>query len=402
MSIWNLLRPATTSPTLPTRSTVGSLWGRAGSGNRQSRSHRSLLWLVTCFAIVLQANLTTTCHAQRQQENRQQQTNQQQQRQQQQQQIRTGHANSSTERFKVSREGIVINDTSLPERLTGELGFMVLETLCDIGSRTSGSEGMLLQQRILRDHFENLDATVYDQTFTVNDPISHNPVTLNNLIVRWHPEREHRVLICCHYDTLPFPNRDKFNPRGLFVGANDGASGVGLLCELGRYIPGLESEYGVDFVFFDGEEFVYERPRDALFLGSTYFATQYAANPPPVRYSAGVLVDMIGDRDLKLYHEKNSYKYARETSRQIWKAAEDLEIKEFIPRTRYEIRDDHLPLNEIAKIPTVDIIDFDYPVGRENTYWHTEEDTPDKCSADSLGKVGTVLLHWLKIIKVPR
>lgn len=316
--------------------------------------------------------------------------------------VQTNQTSTTKEKFKVSRAGIEILDPELPERPTGELGFMVLETLCDIGSRTSGSEGMLLQQQILKQHFENLGATVYMQPFNVNHPVNRTPVELNNLIVRWHPERRFRILICCHYDTLPFPNRDRTNPRGLFVGANDGASGVGLLCELGRYMPALDSEFGIDFVFFDGEEFVYERPRDPLFLGSTYFARQYKANPPAVRYSAGVLVDMIGDKDLKLYYEKNSYRHAREITRQIWNVAADLEIAEFIPRTRYEIRDDHLPLINIAGIPTCDIIDFDFPKGRENVYWHTEDDTPDKCSPDSIGKVATVLLEWLKIIRSQR
>lgn len=363
-------------------------------GTRRQRRRFSLVGpaIRTVLFALLTVGPCLQCHAQ-----------EQKQQPKQDQQIRTNHTNTTTtERFKVSREGIEIIDLSLPERPTGELGFKVLETLCDIGSRTSGSEGMLLQQRILRDHFENLGATVSDQLFTAPDPISHELVTLNNLIVRWHPERSHRILVCCHYDTLPFPNADKINPRGLFVGANDGASGVGLLCELGRYMPSLESEYGVDFVFFDGEEFVYERPRDPLFLGSTFFARQYAANPHTPRYSAGVLVDMIGDKDLKLYWEKNSYKHAREITRQIWNVAADLEIKEFIPRTQYEIRDDHLPLIEIAGIPTCDIIDFDFPVGRKNIYWHTEEDTPDKCSAESLGKVSTVILQWLKIIRVKR
>ena len=254
-----------------------------------------------------------------------------------------------------------------------KLAYTVLEYLCDSGPRISGTPGMLLQQQMLTQHFEKLGATVSRQSFQVRHPVHLTPVELTNLIVRWHPERKLRVMICCHYDTRPFPDRDKINPTGIFLGANDGASGVGLLCEMARYMPQLESEYGVDFVFFDGEEFVYLARRDPLFLGSTHFAKQYAANPESTRYAAAVLVDMIGDKDLTLFLEKNSWNYARGITKQIWDVAADLEITEFIPRTKYEIRDDHLPLIQIAGIETCDIIDFDFPKGRANTYWHTEE-----------------------------
>ncbi len=207
-------------------------------------------------------------------------------------------------------------------------------------------------------------------------------------------------LLSLRYAAISRPGQGR--SHGYLSGANDGASGVGLLCELARYLPELNSEYGVDLVCLDGEEFVYQARRDPLFLGSTHFARQYVADPESARYSAGVLVDMVGDKDLTLFQEKNSWRYAQSITRQIWKVAADLEISEFIPRRKYEIRDDHLPLNEIARIPTCDIIDFDYPKGRENVYWHTRQDTPDKCSADSLAKVCTVLVAWLRIIRSQR
>ena len=310
---------------------------------------------------------------------------------------------TASDRFRISDDRIQILETTLPARPDGELAFQVLRYLCeDIGPRISGSPGMRRQQTLLQRHFESLGATVTWQSFQVNHPVNQTPVELRNLIARWHPQRRYRILICCHYDTRPFPDRDKDDPTGIFLGANDGASGVGLLCELARYLPELNSEYGVDLVCLDGEEFVYQARRDPLFLGSTHFARQYVADPESARYSAGVLVDMVGDKDLTLFQEKNSWRYAQSITRQIWKVAADLEISEFIPRRKYEIRDDHLPLNEIARIPTCDIIDFDYPKGRENVYWHTRQDTPDKCSADSLAKVCTVLVAWLRIIRSQR
>ena len=291
------------------------------------------------------------------------------------------------------------------ETMEGQFAFQVLEQMCQIGPRISGTPGMATQQEFLAKHFESLGATIGWQPFQGSHPVNQTPVEFRNLLVQFHPDRQARILLACHYDTRPFPDQDRSNPAGVFLGANDGASGVGLLCELGKFMPALQSEYGVDFVFFDAEEFVFQNGRDPYFLGSTYFANQYIATPPSWRYAAGVLVDMVGDKDLNIYLEINSWRDSREITRQIWDIAQRIGVKEFIPRTRHEVRDDHLPLINIAKIPTCDVIDFDYPSPsdtRKNRYWHTTEDTPDKCSAESLAKVGNVLLTWLREVRMKK
>jgi Zn-dependent M28 family amino/carboxypeptidase len=212
-----------------------------------------------------------------------------------------------------------------------------------------------------------------------------------NLIVHWHPQRKERILLCTHYDTLPFPMLDPVNPRGRFVGANDGGSGVAVLMELAHEMPRLETNYGVDFVCFDGEEFIF-RTTDRYFLGSEFFARTYAKDPPPYRYRYGVLLDMIGDADLQIYQERNSVSWrdTRPLVDQVWATARRLGVREFIARKGYAVRDDHLPLHNIGKIPCIDVIDFDYPP------WHTQGDTIERCSALSLAKVGWVIREWLK------
>lgn len=266
--------------------------------------------------------------------------------------------------------------------------FGYLARICRIGPRYSGSEGMGQQQRLIADHFTDLGGRVSFQSFDVAHPLNGAPVRMNNLMVTWHPDAKERVLFCCHYDTRPFPDQDRRNPRGLFVGANDGASGVALLMELGHRMSQIKPDLGVDFVFFDGEELVYG-DRGKYFHGSEHFATTYREQPPEHRYRFGVLVDMIGDRRLNLYQEKNSLRHARRLTESLWETARQLGIREFIAEPRYEVNDDHIPLNEIAGIPTCDIIDFDYP------YWHTMQDLPDRCSGSSLVKVGRVLEAWL-------
>lgn len=276
----------------------------------------------------------------------------------------------------------------------GQRAYEDLKRLCALGPRPSGSAGMRAQQQLLREHFAGLGAQVRFQEFTGRHPVDGSPVPMANLIVTWHPQSRERVLLCAHYDTLPLPMLDPVDPRGVFVGANDGASGTAVLMELGREMAGLRPRLGVDFVFFDGEEFIFSE-QHPYFLGSEYFARQYRDNPPPYRYRWAVLLDMVGDADLQIYQEQNSmwWRDSRPLVLDIWAVARRLGVREFIPRIKHEIRDDHLALHNTAGIPACVIIDFDYPA------WHTRRDTPDQCSPLSLAKVGWVIRQWLERAK---
>lgn len=285
--------------------------------------------------------------------------------------------------------------------VNGERAYGYLKELCAIGPRVSGSEGMARQQAFLQAHFEKLGGRVTRQGFNARQPLDGSTVKLANLIVEWHPERTERILLCAHYDTRPFPDQDPVNPRGVFVGANDGASGTALLCELAHHVRGIDTKYGIDFVLFDGEELVYDGNRDPYFLGSEHFAREYVAMPPGHRYRAGILVDMVGDAQLQIFREVNSLRTPeqRQVVNDLWNIARELGVREFLNGRGHEVRDDHLALNEIAKIPTIDLIDFDYPTARGPNYWHTTQDVPEKCSALSLAKVGWVVKVWLERVK---
>jgi glutaminyl-peptide cyclotransferase len=282
----------------------------------------------------------------------------------------------------------------------GERAYGHLKAICAIGQRISATEGMARQQAYLQEHFTKLGGKVTLQSFPARHPETGKNVQLANLIVEWHPERKERILLCAHYDTRPFPDQDPTDPKGLFVGANDGASGVAILCELAQHMPGLKSKYGVDFVLFDGEELVFDKDRDPYFLGSEHFAREYKATPPAHNYASAVLLDMVGDANLQIFREVGSMRTpkTRALVNEIWSTARDLGVREFVFQTKYEIRDDHLALNNIAGIPAIDIIDFEYPTYREN-YWHTTRDVPANCSALSLAKVGWVLKSWLEKAK---
>ena len=292
--------------------------------------------------------------------------------------------------------GEVVAPAELAARFDGRRAMALLETTCEFGPRPAGSEAMSRQRQWIVRQLSELGLEVQEQAFEHQHAAFDEPVTVVNLIARHRPELQERLLLACHYDTRPFPDRDPVRPQGRFIGANDGASGVALLCELARHLEALPDRYGVDLVFFDAEELVFEPKRDPLFIGSTYFAESYVREPREYVYRAGILVDMVGDKQLEIYFEKNSLRFAPELARDVWRSADELRIREFLPRPRHELRDDHLPINEIAKVPMINIVDFDYPrIGDRRSFWHTEADTPEQCSGESLRKVGSVLLHWL-------
>lgn len=275
--------------------------------------------------------------------------------------------------------------------------FSYLKKICDIGPRVTGTAGMEKQQSLLEQHFKKLGAKVTWQEFNIRHPETGRNVAVKNLIVTWNPEEAERVLLCTHYDTRPFPDNDLRNPKGIFIGANDGASGTALFMEMGHILQKLPMKVGVDLVFFDAEEIVFDAQRDPLFVGSTHFAQVYADDPKSPRYRNGILIDMIADSDLQLFYEQNSLKYSKTLVEEVWGIAKDLKIKEFKPSIGYEITDDHLPLNSIAKIPVIDLIDFDYTRGTKGkSFWHTTGDTPEQCSGASMVKVGSVLIEWIK------
>ncbi len=271
----------------------------------------------------------------------------------------------------------------------GQRAYGYLKKVCNLGPRPSGSKGMEAQQKLLAEHFSSLGGKVYFQRFEAPHPRDGSPVPMANLIVQWHPESKDRVLVCTHYDTLPYPMLDRRDPQGVFLGANDGASGVAILMELAHDMPKLQTRYGVDFALFDGEEFIFH-PDGPYFLGSKHFAERYVADRPAHRYRWGVLLDMVGDADLQIYQERNSMLAdTRPLVEEIWATARRLGVREFIARKKHEVRDDHLMLHNVGGIPACDIIDFDYPA------WHTRADTPEQCSALSLAKVGWVVREWL-------
>jgi hypothetical protein len=268
-----------------------------------------------------------------------------------------------------------------------------LEDLCAIGPRISGTDGMKKQQDLLKKHFEALGGKVELQPFTARQLSQKQPVEMANMVVSWYPERDRRVILCSHYDTRPIADQEP-NPRRWhdpFISANDGGSGVALLMGLGHAMRDLKTNVGVDFVFFDGEEYVFEKS-DRYFLGSDHFAGLYRKGKPQFKYVAAILLDMIGGKDPRFPVETNSWFQAAVLVKQVWDTAGELKCPAFVYTEGPTVEDDHVALNR-GGIPAIDIIDFDYK------HWHRLSDTPENCSGDSLAQVARVLSVWLQRVK---
>lgn len=284
-----------------------------------------------------------------------------------------------------------------PAAINGDRAFGYLKQIVAIGPRPAGSEANARQRKLVADHFKARGAEVREQGFRGQDPATGQAVRMVNLIGSWFPERSDRVVITAHYDTRPFPDQETdFNLRRTpFLGANDCASGVALLMEIANHLKTMPTPWGVDLVLLDGEELVYDRDGE-YFLGSKAFARAYKnrRDKSKSRYVAGLVLDMVGGQNMTIKREPYSLKLAPKLVASVWGVADRLGVKEFTREIGREVLDDHLPLND-AGIPTIDIIDFDYP------FWHTAGDTPEHCSAASLAAVGRVVTAWLNEPKPP-
>jgi glutaminyl-peptide cyclotransferase len=188
-----------------------------------------------------------------------------------------------------------------------------------------------------------------------------------------------RIVIAGHYDTKLFKEIE-------FVGANDGGSSAAVLLELGRVLKSRGTQPGlpIELLFLDGEEAVIAWQGDDHTYGSRYYVEAAKAAGTLKDIRALILVDMIGDRDLRIKRESNSTRWLTEI---VWQAAKALKRPEFVDEAT-PIEDDHLPFLR-AGVPAVDLIDLEYPA------WHTQEDTLDKISAASMKTVADVVLKAL-------
>lgn len=286
--------------------------------------------------------------------------------------------------------GVIVCGQQVPY-FDGSRAFELLEKQVALGPRFPGSPGHAALVSLLTDYLEPRAHELKIQTTSLSHPYEDGPLPITNILARFNPPARKHVLLLAHYDTRAIADQDPDpgNRSKPILGANDGASGVAVLLMLADIFARDVPPIGVDLLFVDAEDMGRSGDLENFSLGTKAFLPEMNELLGGVRPQYAVLVDMVGDAELTLPIEYNSWRGARKLVSRIWNLARDLGYSQFRFEMGAQIYDDHVPLLE-AGIPAVDIIDFDYP-NTEKNYWHTLEDTPDKCSAESLEAVGTVL-----------
>ncbi|HNP18878.1 MAG TPA: M28 family peptidase [Fulvivirga sp.] len=227
---------------------------------------------------------------------------------------------------------------------------------------------------------------------------------LRNIIAGYNPKAQKRILLAAHWDTRPWADADDSRQDEPILGANDGASGVGVLIELARVIGQNDSlKVGVDIILFDGEDWGNDAstqdyvPVTGDFESWWCLGSQYwSKNKHRRNYSAyyGILLDMVGGKDAKFYIEGHSNYYAPSIVEKVWGKASQLGYdRYFVRKQGGAITDDHYFVNKIGKIPMIDIIPTDPVDGSFGSFHHTHADNMDIISKETLDAVGVTLLN---------
>lgn len=285
---------------------------------------------------------------------------------------------------------------------SADSAYLYVKKQLEFGPRVPGSESQQQTAQWLESELKRHGASV---TIQRTEAKAYNGKTLPviNLVGSYNPNAKMRVLLMSHWDSRHIADHDAdANKRNLPVpAANDGASGVGVLLEIAR-LAGIQlPEVGIDIFFTDVED--YGAPEDWKgvhdekwwAMGTQLWCKKVRNEGYHAEY--GILLDMVGAPDATFYREYYSQRYANGYVDQVWNAAAKLGYSNlFVNQSGGGITDDHIFVNDILGIPTIDIIDT--RLDGEGTffpYWHTTEDTLDKISEETLGKVGQVLVSLL-------
>jgi glutaminyl-peptide cyclotransferase len=265
-----------------------------------------------------------------------------------------------------------------------------LETLCDFGPRNPDSQGYRDTLKLIRKVGEKYADEVVEHPFLVRTG-GGTSQAMTNLELRFQgTEGGAPILIGAHFDTRPFADEDPDPEKRSepILGANDGGSGTAVLLGLAQYLNQHPVARPVHLVFFDGEDFG-AKDSGLNLLGSTFYAQELAKKERSQWPHWVLVIDMVADKDLQIFKETHSLKGSASFLDKIYRVARDQGNKSLINKTRYTIYDDHYPFHKMG-IPATVLIDFDYP------YWHTHEDTLDKCSIESMMSIFSVVVKTIE------
>lgn len=276
--------------------------------------------------------------------------------------------------------------------------YFYVKAQCDFGPRTPNSKAAQDCGDYIINFMNQYADTVYVQSFSTK-LWDGTEVTGRNIIASFNPSAESRVLFGAHWDSRLWADQDPepANHKKPIIGANDGASGVGVLMEIARVLKTKPNKQGIDIVLFDLEDqgipdWAEEEITDQTdwCLGSQHWAKQ--THIPFYRADYGILLDMVGYENPRFTKEAQSMNYASTTMNKVWEIASQRGYSNiFVNEKTYPIMDDHVWVNVYAKIPMIDIVQNDL-MGGFFPYWHTMEDDMRHIDKQTLKVVGDVCL----------
>jgi glutaminyl-peptide cyclotransferase len=274
---------------------------------------------------------------------------------------------------------VLLASTGGPPFNAGE-AFDMLQAQCDMGPRKPGTAPHKTCRAYIVKELAPYADKVIQTHWTWTDEARHVTLPFTNILAVFNPTAKRTVMLFTHWDTRPTADQelDPVNKQKPILGADDGASGTATLLELARVFHAQKPNIRVELLFVDGED--WGPNDDKMYLGAIHFAE----NPGLYKPDYAILLDMIGAKDLLVYREISSQQLHPDLNDKVWQDAAELGYPGNFPNlTKWQISDDHDTFNAHG-IPAIDLIDFDY------AFWHTLQDTPDKCSPQSLLAVGSV------------
>ncbi|MCB9245570.1 MAG: M28 family peptidase [Flavobacteriales bacterium] len=220
-------------------------------------------------------------------------------------------------------------------------------------------------------------------------------VDIRNVIGVINPKSSYRLLLAAHFDTRPQADEDPNRPTEAADGANDGASGVGVLLELARQLQSVAPKIGIDIIFFDAED-MGERggAPQTWCLGSQYWGSH--THVPNYVAQDAVLLDMVGAKDAVFAYEINSVHVNQNLVHELWRTGQNLGYaRHFLNIMGQNVIDDHQFVQQLTGIPMIDIIEHDVERRSFGAYWHTHADNMDVIDKKTLKAVGHTVLHWV-------
>ncbi|HEY1046874.1 MAG TPA: M28 family peptidase [Bacteroidia bacterium] len=267
------------------------------------------------------------------------------------------------------------------------------------GPRIPGTKEHLECYNYILDNVSKYADTVYTQNTRILTYDKTN-IPLKNIIAEFNPAAAKRIILCAHWDTRPFADEDQVDPKKPFDGANDGASGVGVLLEIASKIKALNrKDLGVDLIFFDAEDWGDNtgQVENSYCLGSQYWASKLHRE----NYKAdfGILLDMVGAPGALFGYDGYSAQVGPQYMSLIWETAKKAGYGDYFKSfERGFITDDHLYMHRGTGIPVIDIIDTDPSTrSRFGKYWHTHADNMNAIDRNTLKAVGQTLIEVLAV-----